>query len=541
MDNKYKVRSTFVLLFFYATYLIIILHLYSLQILQNNFYTQLGKQQYNATLKMNPSRGLIYDRNGLPLALNKETYAAFVIPKDITNMHKLQQFLSEHYPQAAERLANHKDKNFLYIKRKLSDQELELIKNAQLTDIKILKEPNRFYPINAVGNIIGITDIDNKGQFGIEQLYDQELAGSPTTVCLESEARSGHFYFKKETRQAGSDGTSLTLTIDGDLQFLVAEELRETITEFNGDEGAVLIMDPESGQILAMASYPTFNPNDTKELNLEHTKNRCISDTHEFGSIMKTFVALALLEENLVDPEEIIDCHNTKTTTVGGIKISTWKGHGLLTFSEVIQKSNNIGMVKTALRLGNKLYDHYIKVGFGKKKLNMPNEQTGFVNHPQNWSKLSLASLSFGYEITATLLQLACAFCSISNGGYALAPTLILDQTIPAKEQIYSPQAVEHIQKILEKTVTYGTAHHAQLNGYTVRGKTGSGIMIIDGKYCPSSTVYCFVGDISKGEYKRVIATYIVIHNRRNLYASTVAAPLFEKIANRLLIHDKVI
>jgi cell division protein FtsI/penicillin-binding protein 2 len=545
MKEAYKLRTSIIFLLFCLGYFLILFNLYSIQIKQRSFFGNLAKQQYNVTITNTPERALIYDRHQIPLALNKHSLSAFIMPKKVEHLEQLEQFLKKQFPQAWQRWCNHPDAHFLYVKRKLSPEQLALLEEKNIPDIKLLKEPNRFYPIEPAGPIVGITDIDNVGQFGIEMLFNQQLAGIPTTYTLEKDARSGYFYFTKSTKQEGIDGQPITLTIDSDLQFLVHENLKESVETFHAQEGAVVIMNPDNGEILAMTQYPDFDPNNTQDIAIECTKNKALTDVYELGSVMKVFVALAALEENLVNSDELIDCENTKTTMLNNIRINTWRPHGIIPFAEVIQNSNNIGIAKVAMRLGSKLYDHYLRLGFGHKTgLSWPGEQLGFVNPPKNWSKPSIVSLSFGYEITANLVQLSRAFCVIANNGYLVAPKLFLadansEKSLP--QQLYSSSSLEVIRDILEKTVTQGTAHRAALSGYRVMGKTGTANLIIDGSYNPDHNRFTFAGIIEKGNYKRVIVTYIQNAAIKNLYASQVAAPLFMKVAENLVIHEKMV
>ena len=513
MNIQYKIRSGFIFLFFCSLYLIILCNLYSIQIKQRNFFMHLGQQQYNVTVKNKPPRALIYDRNDHPLALNKQRLSAFIMPKKIKTIEQLEPFLKTNYPEALKRLYASPNAHFLYVKRKLTPEQIKTIEEKQISDIKFLQEPNRMYPVQSLGPIVGITDIDNEGLFGIELLYNDRLAGTPTTYMLEKDARSGQYYFEKRTTEQGAEGKPVTLTIDANLQFLVHEELRETVEIFHAQEGAVIVMNPSNGEIIALAQEPTFNPNNTESLNLEYTKNKPLTDVHELGSVMKVFVALAALEEGVVEPDELIDCENTKSTLLNGMPVNTWRAHGIIPFSEVIQVSNNIGIAKVAQRLGPLLYEHYKRLGFGNKtSLNWPGQQKGFVNPPHNWSKKSLISLSFGYEITASLLQLAQAFCIIANNGYPIRPTLVRDphpESVLMDAPLYHHETITIIRDILEKTVKQGTARRAALQGYRIMGKTGTANLLIDGTYNPDHNTHTFIGIIAKAEYKQAYKEYV--------------------------------
>ena len=545
MNTSCKLRTFFIFVCFLFIYVVILFNLYLIQILNADYFANLAHKQYNITITTQPPRAIIYDRHKNPVAVNKESLSAFILPHKIEDPKNLKYFLNKNFPSALERLNNHKNKFFMYVKRKLTPEQLQLIDMNNISDIKILTEPSRFYPIDSMGTIIGVTDIDNKGLFGIERELNKQLAGSSTTMTLEKDARSGHFYFKKETTIAGKDSQPVTLTIDSKLQFLANEELKDVISKFEAKEGAVIIINPDNGHILAMTNYPHFNPNETTNLDLELTKNCALTNSYEFGSVMKVFVALAALDEGVVTPDELIDCENVKQTKVDGMSFTTLFSAGLIPFSEVVEKSNNIGMVKVAKRLGPKLYDHYLRMGFGKKTgLGLGGEVNGFINHPTKWSKRSIISLSFGYEITATLLQLARAFGIIANNGYEVTPQLILkenDTTKTYPKRLYDEKVIDQIKAIMQNTVTKGTAKKAAIKGYKIMGKTGTANLVIDGTYNTSKNIYSFVGIIEKDNYKRVIATYVKESPQKGLYSSLIVVPLFEQIAEKLLIHDKII
>lgn len=541
-----KLRSFFVFIFFGLLYAIIIFNLYLIQIRDTDFFTQLGSQQYNITLKQSPARAPILDRNNKFLAINHDCLSAFILPNKLTHPETLKKFLALHFPHALEQLNNKKRKHFLYIQRKLSPEQITLIKNSEISDIQLLHESNRFYPVPSTGSIIGRTDIDNNGLMGIELSCNSILAGKPSTVSLQKDARSGLFYFKKETKEQGADGAPIKLTIDSNLQFLVHEELKKAVASCGAQHAAALIMDPKTGEILSMATWPDFDPNSNEPIAQEQTKNNAITDAYELGSVIKVFAGLAALEEGVVTADELIDCKNSKTAYIDGRKINTWKENGLIPFTEVITFSNNIGIAIIAKRIGPALYTHYTNLGFGKKTgIPLPGEQKGFVNHPDNWSKQSIISLSYGYEISATLLQIGCAFCTIARNGYLVTPKLILENNTGEKKiankKIYSDANIATIKDILERTTLTGTSRKAQIKGYRIMSKTGTANLLIDGEYNKVRNIYTCAGIIEKDNYERVLVAFVKETTIPNAYASMIAAPLFEKIAEKMLIHDRVI
>ncbi|HXW86584.1 MAG TPA: penicillin-binding protein 2 [Candidatus Bathyarchaeia archaeon] len=517
------------------------MRLYIIQISHHAFYVDLGAHQYHITATHYADRASIFDCQGKALALNTYCLSAFVLPHHVRNREKLFTFFDHYFSYARSLFESHDTKQFLFIKRRLTSEEQNLIAREQISDMYLLKEPCRFYPCKAASPVIGITDIDNHGAFGIEQSHNALLQGEPTCTMLEKDARSGHFYFNKTAQKEGTSGAPLTLTLDGDIQFLVYHELAETIAQFHAQEGAAVVMDPADGSILAAVSFPCFDPENTVHLDIEHTKNKVIADCYELGSVMKVFAALAALEEKVVTPQELIDCKNSKTVYMDGRRINTWKEHGVIPFAEVIARSNNIGIALVTKRLGEKLYDHYVRIGFGQKTgVELPGEEKGFVNPPELWSKQSLISLSYGYEISQTLLQLATAFCMIAHDGCRVCPHIVQsEKNEQAFERLYSSETIAVMRDILEQTTAYGTARKAKIQGYRVMSKTGTANMLDDtGTYNPDKNIYTCAGIIEKGSYQRVIAVLIKEAAEKNLYASIVSAPLFERIAQRLLMHD---
>jgi cell division protein FtsI (penicillin-binding protein 3) len=340
---------------------------------------------------------------------------------------------------------------------------------------------------------------------------------------------------------------------------LVQQAVQQTVEKFNAKEAAVIIMNPKNGEIITMISYPYFDPNNSHTTSCDNFKNKVITDAHELGSVIKVCAALAALEEGVVTPDELIDCKNSLTTHIDGRVINTVQAHGIIPFTDVIALSNNIGIAIVAKRVGTKLYDHYKKLGFGSKTgIKFPGENTGIVNPPENWSKQSIISLSYGYEVSITLLQLACAFCTIATG-HKVTPTLICSHPSPLAlpalrslgevgsnaEYLYSAKTLNTIKEILERTTLHGTARRAAIKGYRVMSKTGTANMLIDGKYDPDHNIYTCAGivekEIEKDNYQRVIITFVKDAQQKNIYASTVAVPLFESVAERMLIHDKII
>ncbi len=544
MDNTQQLRATSIFFFFCICYCAVIINLFFLQIRQHSFYKDLAQKQYQTSITHTSERAFILDRNQTPIALNKKAISAFLCPNKVDIDEKLNTFLQLYFPIAYNRLQKKPNAPFMFVQRNLTNEQIDLMNTYGIEQIQFLKEPHRHYPFISLASIVGITNIDNVGSLGIEYLFNKKLESTPSSCLLQKDARSGYFYFEKVEQIVGTKGTPITLTIDADLQYLVQEELQKTVHHFKAKQGSVLVLDPATGDIIVMANFPTFDPNNTQHIDLSLTKNYCIAEQYELGSVIKVFAALAALQEQVTHIDETIDCRNSKTTQIDGRKVNTTFAHGELTFSQVIEKSNNIGIALVAKRLNEKLYDHYQRVGFGTKtNIAFPTEQQGFINPPSNWSKQSVISLSYGYEITTTLLQLARAFSVIANDGCMITPRLILDksQQPTLSKQLYDQDAIDDIRTILQRTTLQGTARRARMQGYTIMCKTGTANLLENGIYIDTKNSYTCAGILEKDNYKRIIITYIKEADKPRLYASQVAVPLFEKVAQKTVIHDKII
>ena len=533
-----KIRVIISFLFFLLLYSIIFVRFFLLQVNKKDFFKNLGNQQYNIDVKVTPPRAQIFERSGkISLALNKKTKSAFVLPKKFNNKKQTMSFLKKYYPNAYKQIIKHPNKYFVWVKRKITKQEQAKISKKNIKDIQYLKETQRFYPFPSLAPVIGFTNIDNDGIAGLELKFNQTLAGTPTILKIEKDARSSKFYFKKEIQKQGENGKPIRLTIDDKLQFLVSRELEKTVLDHEAKEGCVVVINPLNGEILAMTSYPGFDPNSKNITDIENTKNKAVTECYEFGSVMKAITALSALQEGLVTLDEEIDCEG-KVTYIDKIRVENWKSVDILPFKDVIRFSSNVGVAKIAKRLDTKLYDNFKKLGFGQPtNLGFPGERSGYLNPPEKWSRSSLFVLSFGYEVSGTIMQLAKAFSIIANGGYEINPKLIMkketNKVLPKK--LYSYDALEQTKDILE---SIGKKY--KVGDFRIMGKTGTARMVIDGKYSKRRHVYTFAGIVEKDDYKRVIITFIKEPRRANIWASELTGPLFQRVAEKMVLHDRL-
>ncbi|KKQ49750.1 MAG: Peptidoglycan transglycosylase and transpeptidase FtsI [candidate division TM6 bacterium GW2011_GWF2_38_10] len=534
MINEHHIKIAGITVFFASLFILLAVRLFLLQVYRKDFFTNLAKHQYTTTITIAPPRAPIYDRTGnFPLAYNQEVLSAFLLPQHITQPKKLYRFLKKHYNDAYKKLKKKKNKHFMWLDRKLPADKASFLQNQQLDDIQFTQEAQRTYSCHDCGHVIGFSDIDNKGIAGLELFFDKQLAGAPQQITLEKDARRAGNYFNKTIHNPGISGAPIVTSIDRTLQFFATQELEKAVTFHQAKAGSAIIMDPITGEILAMANYPTFNPNERPSANLETTKNNAITDCFELGSVVKMFCTLAAYEENVVAYDEIIDCKG-KSAYIDGFKIENWKSVGELPFYDVIKNSSNVGVAIIAKRLGKKFYDHLRRLGFGSKTgIEFPGERKGFVNPPEKWSKSSLLVMSFGYEITASILQLARAIGIIANGGYAFQPTLLAQHSTRQGEQLYSSQAITTTKKTLEHI-----GNKYPIPGFRVMAKTGTARCVKDGKYSKKAHVYTFGGIIEKENYKRVIVTFVQEPSQANLWAAGVAGPIFHNLAQRMVIYE---
>ncbi len=535
IKKNYKPRIVLIFIIFLLGNLIILARLFFMQVCNDEFYKNLAQSQYQIKVNVNPVRGQILDRTGVPIACNDDTLSAYLLPKQLNDPIHVSSVLRCHFPEAFNRLKSKSSKHFMWVERMLSAQKRDLVIQEAQEDIRLLPEPHRFYPYPELASVLGATDIDNIGISGIELMFDHSLRGESTNILLEKDARFKHFYFDKNIGKSGHTGNPVMLSVDRTLQFLVNEELKKTAKLFEVQEGSILVMNPDNGEVLVMANYPTMATQEREKMpSIEVTKNRIVTECYELGSVLKIFAALAALDEGVVQFDELIDCEG-KITYINKFKVENWKFTQIEPFYEVVKKSSNVGIAKVALRLGPKLYDHFCLMGFGKKTgIEFPGERAGFVNAPKKWSRSSPIVMSFGYETMLSILHLGVAVSIIANGGYAIKPTLLkTDQPNLKMKRLYKKSSIDQIQEILANVGTrYG------VSGYKVMGKTGTARIAESGGYSTKRHVYTFSGIIEKDGFRRVIVTFLKEPVKENLWAADCAGPLFQRVAEVIGMHE---
>jgi len=540
IHNPYKkTRLALFSFLLLLSYCFVIYRLYYIQIFSYLFYKDLAHKQTALFVSQYPPRADIFDRNGISLATNKDCLSAFIIPRELTEnqIFELKKIIS------LDSFMKKKNNNFFYIARNISKEQKKYFE--QFSFIHFLYEKGRYYPHKSCAGLVGITNIDNCGIAGLEYSFDLQLKGVATDYIIQKDARMESFYIKKELLNQGRTPLPVMVTVDSTLQFLTERIMQLGMDQWGCSEASAIIANPSTGEIIAIVSLPSYDPNNTITFDSDRAKLYGVTNVYEFGSVNKVFVALAALEEKIVEFDTPIDCKNRTNAIIDQRPINTWKACGVIPFWQVIASSNNIGIALVAKQLQDKLYFHYCALGFGKKPdIPLPGVAKGFVNHPNNWSKQSLISLSYGYEIASSLLQLTQAFCIIANDGIFIPLSIIQNksQSILGKRK-YQSETVTTLKKILEYTTQEGTAYRARINDYRIMTKTGSAHLLVDHEYSENHNIYSCAGIIEKDDYQRVITLYLKKEGegQKKLWASMIAVPLFHQIAEKLLLHERII
>jgi cell division protein FtsI (penicillin-binding protein 3) len=550
-----KARWIFALLLLLAWVGGIGARLYQLQVRDHQGYQDLAKRQQLRRITLEPPRGTIYDSRGRKLALSLEVDSAWACPREIDDpaaaSTQLSEVLGLDRRKLEEKLA--KEKEFVWIARQLDSPVSAAIRDLDLAGITFLKESKRYYPMRELASqVVGFASVDHKGLEGLEGLYDQVVTGEPVNRRVLRDARFGTASSPTLSFGDAEPGKDLYLTIDIAIQHIVERELARAVEQSQARGGTALVLDPQSGAVLAMASLPSFDPNRFRHYEAAQRRNRVVADAFEPGSTFKMVTAAAALEANLVDPTDILDCERGGITLYG-IRINDHHPFDLLTFREVIAKSSNIGAIKTGLMVGRDLFHQQIQsFGFGAPTgIDLPGEASGMLRPAERWPRLATAYISFGQGISVTAIQLASAFAAVANGGQLLQPYVVrgvgrgddIESAHPRptlRGMPVTPGTARTLERLLEAVVTEGTGKKAAIDGYRVAGKTGTAQKAEGGRgYSPTKFVASFVGFAPARE--PAVVTLIVIDEPKGAYhGGEVAAPVFAAIVREVLLYLRV-
>ena len=525
--------------------------LFYLQVVEHAELTARADRQQLDVINVPAKRGEILDRHGRVLAYSVDADTVFANPTEVQDPDETAARVCAALDScdAATRQAMartlRKRAQFAYLARKVSPDEAKRVKALQLKGVAFLKENRRYYPKKELAaHILGYVGTDNVGLAGLESTYDAHIRGKDGKVLVTTDARQ-HALFSRVDRAATS-GAALELTIDQYLQHIAERELRAGVAENRAAGGTAVVMDPRTGEILALANWPTFNPNAFLDADDVERRNRAIQDLYEPGSTFKMVTASAALEEHVIRPHDPIDCAPGFITFPGRPPIRDVHTYGVLPFADVIVKSSNVGAIKVGLRLGPERLNRYIdRFGFGRPIApDFRGESPGIVWDPAKLDASALASVSMGYQIGVTPIQMAAAVSSIANGGTLIEPrvvrAIIKDgrrAIVPARvvRRTVSPETAAELTAIMEDVVVRGTAKSAQIEGYTIAGKTGTAAKLVGGRYSRSEYNASFVGFLPSRNPVLAIIVVIDSPHAAGYYGGVVAAPVFRRIAEGAL------
>ncbi len=553
--NNYRRRFDGVFFAFLIFLAFCIARLFIVQFLRSGSLSDQARRQHNLFIELEPRRGTIYDSSLRPQAVNTSVDSLYATPQVIPGKDKesfvsqISAILNLDPGFLRERLS--RKKSFAWLARKITPLQAEAIKKLKLKGIGFIRESKRCYPNGYLAShIIGFAGLDNVGLEGIELSCDKYLKGEPGWAMMLRDARQKKIDIA-EKAVSPRNGYDVVLTIDEVIQYIAERELTKVFTAFHAQSASIVVMDPHTGAILALANCPTFDLNEYKNASKEMKRNRAVCDLFEPGSVFKIVTASAAIEENKVSEEDKFFCEN------GSYKIATHilhdhRPHGWLTFREVIGQSSNIGTSKVAQVLGKEAVYKYIKLfGFGKDSgVDLPGETPGMIKEPRLWSKISIAIVPMGQEVAVTTLQLANAISVIANGGQLMKPYVvkeIRDQYgEPIKEfspvminKVISLETAKRINKILVGVIDEGTGKLAKIDGISAAGKTGTAQKLEpNGTYSHDKFIASFIG-FAPAEDPVVAIAVVVDQPHPYYFGGVVAAPVFKKVAEDVLKYLK--
>lgn len=510
-----------------------------LQGIHDDFLQKKGDARYSRVIEVSAHRGMIADRNGEPLAVSTPVESVWASPSDVEadrrQVKQLAQILGMDVEELKNRLFD-TSRDFVYLKRHLPPDQAEKVVSLNLPGVSLQREYRRFYPAgDEAAQTLGFTGQDDNGQEGLELAFQEHLAGKPGSQRVIKDRR-GRIVEDAGSLHAPKPGGDIVLSLDSNVQHLAFRELESAVRQHKAKAGAVVVLDARSGEVLALANYPAYNPNNRNNISAKAMRNRAIADLFEPGSTMKPFTVATAIETGKVTPNTIINTERG-VFTVGNRKIHDSHPETMLTVAQIIQKSSNIGSAKMALALkSGTLWQSLADSGFGAQTgSNFPGEAPGKLRDPETWLPIEKATMSYGHGISVNLLQLARAYTIFANDGELKPVSLLkLDTPSPGKK-VFSAQTAQAMRNMLELAVQPGgTAPLAQVAGYRVAGKTGTAHKLEGGVYV-DRYVATFVGFAPVSNPRLVVAVMIDEPGNGQYYGGQVAAPVFSKVTGAAL------
>ena len=532
-------RSSFVLALILASMAVLIGRAFWLQAVRTDFLQGKGDSRYRRDVEISASRGRIVDRHGDVLAVSTPMKSIWAIPSAVqlepSAKGQLAKLMELDVKELDRKLNS--DKDFVFLKRQLPPEAADQIARLKLPGIQQDKEYRRYYPAGEmVAHMVGFTGVDDKGLEGVELALQNDLVGRAGTRTVIRDRR-GNVVEDVGSIKPPMDGKEIVLALDNKIQYLAYSQLKSAVAEHRAKAGSIVVLDARTGEVLALANWPTYNPNNRSSLSGAQLRNRAVTDTFEPGSTLKPFTAALALEKGKFRYDTPINCAPGKLT-IGTATISDAHPHGVLTVAQVIQKSSNVGAAKLAATLASRdMWDMFDAVGFGKPpKLGFPGEVGGRLRPWKNWLPIEQATMSYGHGISVSLLQLARAYTVFARDGEVLPISLArTDVPVVAGTPVFSAQTAKEVRMMLELAVQDGgTAPKAQIPGYRVAGKTGTAHKLEGGNYA-NKYVASFVGLAPVSDPRLVVAVMIDEPSAGRHYGGDVAAPIFSAVMSGAL------
>jgi len=550
-NNKYfKLRILLVGAFFFVSFAAIAAKAVHLQVYRSPWLSQKASDQYEGSLTTSGRRGIIYDRNLQEMAVSIDVTSIAAYPARIKNAGVAAKTLAKTLNLKTRKIRNKlvAKKSFVWIKRQTTAKETRAVKDLGIPGIDFVTEYNRFYPhITLAAQALGFTGIDGSGLEGIEFYYNQHLKGTYKNYKIFKDALGNGF--SAENKQAvNNSGHNLILTIDNTIQYITESALQEAVDQYSANSALAVVMQPQTGAILAVAHYPLFNPNSYSDFDKSSWRNRAITDPFEPGSTMKIFSAATALEYGEITSNTIFYCENG-AYRIGKNVVRDIHEHGWLSLQQIIKYSSNIGAVKVGEKVGaKKLYRTFRDFGFGEKTgIDFPGETTGSLSHYSSWSDIDTGAISFGHGISVSAVQMITAVAAIANDGILMKPYIVREIADQKGHPVnsFKPQKVRRVisartagivKNIMKTVITKGgTGVKAALDGYSVCGKTGTARKLDEnGKYSNSKHTASFIG-FTPAHNPEIAILVIIDEPRGKYYGGIVAAPVFKKIAQQTL------
>jgi cell division protein FtsI (penicillin-binding protein 3) len=528
---------------------VICLRLVYLQVFRYGDFEQRAQHQQQRSTEVSAKRGIIYDRAGRELAMSVSVDSVFAVPTDIPDLAQTISLIARiAKADPREVLAKCKaSRTFCWVARKADAETAARIRSLNLRGIYFQKESKRFYPKRELAaQVIGYVGTDDEGLSGIEREYEDKLHGKPGRMLISVDARRKYF---GSVEKQPEPGENIVLTLDEKIQYIVERELETAMQQTHAESGTVVVENPHTGEILALANQPTFNPNLSREIKPQKLKNHAVSDVYEPGSTFKLVTISAALEEKLTRPDEMFDCQ-MGSIIINGRRIHDWKPFGVLPVSGILANSSDVGAIKIALRLGDeRLYKYIRAFGFGQQTgIELPGETRGLAKPLSRWSKVSIGAISMGQEIGISPLQLTAMVSSIANDGVLVAPRILAATTQPQsapgmiafhpsdEHRVLSPMTAAQMKQMMQGVVLHGTGKKAILEGYSSAGKTGTAQKVdpATGTYSRTKYIASFAGFAPVNNPAVTIAV-ILDSPVGGHHGGEVGAPVFQRIAQQVL------